>query len=148
MREQEVTRGRRIDNFKKEVPSKVLLYLGYSAALCLLILCIFFGLRSLLGFKGPIFGDGYEIGRPISRLEDKTIDIDGLLEGSTISELKKADPDNGSSPTQSPGNAPAGNGSSPTQSPGNAPAGNDSNPAGNGSSPTQSPGNAPAGNDS
>ena len=104
-----------------------------------------FWLRSLLGFKGPIFGDGYEISRPISRLEDKTIDIDGILEGSAISEPNKAN--KGNAPAGNDSN-PAGNGSSPTQSPGNAPAGNDSNPAGNGSSPTQSPGNAPAGNDS
>ena len=55
LREKEITRSRGIDNFKKEVPYKILLFLGYVAGICLLILCLFYGLKNLLIRYGVIY---------------------------------------------------------------------------------------------
>ena len=47
LREREVTRSRGIDNFKKEVPYKILLFLGYTVGICLLLWFLFNGLQKL-----------------------------------------------------------------------------------------------------
>ena len=86
LREKEVTRSRRIDNFKKEVPYKILLFLGYVLGVCLLILCLFYGLRNMLIKKGYIYDapqittradETYRLSPSID--EDQIIDIEGII---------------------------------------------------------------------
>ena len=86
LREKEVTRSRRIDNFKKEVPYKILLFLGYVLGVCLLILCLFYGLRNMLIKKGYIYDapqittradETYRLSPSID--EDQIIDIEGMI---------------------------------------------------------------------
>ena len=89
LREKEITRSRGIDNFKKEVPYKILLFLGYVAGICLLILCLFYGLKNLLIRYGviyetpisgaPVITSPYE---PQSMNNDELIDVERILEQS------------------------------------------------------------------
>ena len=89
LREKEITRSRGIDNFKKEVPYKILLFLGYVAGICLLILCLFYGLKNLLIRYGviyeapisgtPVITSPYE---PQSMNNDELIDVERILEES------------------------------------------------------------------
>jgi len=86
LREKEITRSRGISNFKKEVPYKILLFLGYVVGICLLILCLFYGLKNLL-IQSEIYqpvssgttinSSSYE---PQSIYKDQLIDVESILE--------------------------------------------------------------------
>ena len=92
LREREVTRSRGIDNFKKEVPYKILLFLGYVAGICLLIWFLFNGLKNLLVrynviqeipyTQSTIVTAPYE---PQSTAEDRLIDMEQFLPNSSDS---------------------------------------------------------------
>jgi len=86
LREREVTRSRGIDNYKKEVPYKILLFLGYVVGVCLLILCIFYGLKNLLTKYGVVQEVPYAESNtyePQSMDEDRLIDIERFLPNSS-----------------------------------------------------------------
>ena len=86
LREREVTRSRGIDNFKKEVPYKILLFLGYTVGICLLLWFLFNGLQKLLVryniiqevpyVESTIASSPYE---PKSSDEDRLIDMERFL---------------------------------------------------------------------
>ena len=86
LREREVTRSRGIDNFKKEVPYKILLFLGYTVGICLLLWFLFNGLQKLLVryniiqevpyVESTIASSPYD---PKSSDEDRLIDMERFL---------------------------------------------------------------------
>ena len=86
LREREATRSRGIDNFKKEVPYKILLFLGYTVGICLLLWFLFNGLQKLLVryniiqevpyVESTIASSPYE---PKSSDEDRLIDMERFL---------------------------------------------------------------------
>ena len=88
LREKEITRSRGIDNFKKEVPYKILLFLGYVVGICLLILC----LKNLLIRYGVIYENPlmsrsviaapYEPQSISDDQGDQLIDVESILENS------------------------------------------------------------------